>query len=192
MNEALMNKYIYCWMKRNCITKLHICEKCCTYLLRQISVFDMGNDNMIIHSEFNIDDVSIIRLKTSFIMNKNNGDIISVYNDIHELYACNDKKVYDENAIYHRLWYRLNNKPEIHTDKIIKQIPNRLAYIIYRVYCTDEFTQFPEKYYTFLLCNSLTRKFPKDIAKIIANKILFASLYLDPKGSSRRASRAGG
>ena len=103
MNEAQMNKYIYYWVKKNCITKLHICEKCCTYLLRQISVFDMGNDNMIIHSEFNIDDVSIIRLKTSFIMNKINGDIISVYNDIHELYACNDKKVYDENDIYYRV-----------------------------------------------------------------------------------------
>ncbi len=37
------------------------------------------------------------------------------------------------------------------------------------------------KAYTFLLCNSHSRKFPKEIAKLIAHKILFASDASHPR-----------
>jgi len=54
-----------------------------------------------------------------------------------------------------------------------KEISNLLEELCYKMYFTDELILLQKQYYTFLLCNSLTRKFPKDIAKIIANKILF-------------------
>ncbi len=47
---------------------------------------------------------------------------------------------------------------------------------------TDYIDNLP-KAYTFLLSNYKNKIFPKEIAKLIAKKLLFASLYLDPLGS---------
>lgn len=176
MSEEQMKKYIYCYVKRNSKVKLHLCENCCKYLLSKITVLDLGDNKMIIHSEFNINiDVCIVRLKTSFIMNTVDVKTSSVYNDIYDLFSCDDKKEHYKNIIYHYLWRRLDYAPEIPTNNIIEQIPKSLADIIYRVYCTNELTQLPEKYYTFLLIFRFYKPYglPYDIVKLISQKILF-------------------
>lgn len=51
------------------------------------------------------------------------------------------------------------------------------AYTVYSQFYLNYFSSLP-KAYTFLLCNSFMRQFPRDIAKIIAYKILFFVFFV--------------
>ena len=62
----------------------------------------------------------------------------------------------------------------------IKSISEYALQIYNLIYCTTYIYCLP-KAYTFLLCNNKNKIFPKDIAKLITHKILFASDASHPR-----------
>ncbi len=162
------NKYIIAkFKKRFNNIPFHSCDKCKTnnYL---------SNDEFVHECKFLVKTDIYLRFRISFYFKNNH--IINVQN-YENLIMNNCNGQYYNSHFYHSGFpTEFRPDPPLSTQSlnIINQKPQITQYLsdlVYQVYYTDFYILLLEKYFTFLLSSRKT--FPRDVAKIIAQKILF-------------------